>query len=162
MESNYHVLLVHFPIALLSLYAVMEIIRWPKNVSIKRAFLWTGAVLAVPTLLAGLAIEPRYEALGRVLMLHKTFALASLATFGVLALAYAAVYVLGKKDPAIRSGGEQKILAFAEVITTAPLAPLLAALGLACLVVTGALGGAMAHGANVDPFVRFIYELLVR
>jgi hypothetical protein len=45
------------------------------------------------------------------------------------------------------------------IVLNVYIAPLLALLGIIAVTITGALGGAIAHGADTDPVVQMIYSL---
>lgn len=152
-----HPMIVHFPVALLTVYALLEIARLPmfrRSVwwfPVKTVFLllgWLGSVAAVTT---GLTTSEAARITGewpKLIAVHKNFGIATLVVFGVIALAY--VFAAQKKDNA-----------FSKFILRAPVVIPLALLGLAFVTITGALGGAMAYGADVDPVVSIMYKLFV-
>lgn len=44
-------------------------------------------------------------------------------------------------------------------VLRSPFLPFLALIGLIAITMTGALGGAIVYGPNVDPVVKFVYSL---
>ena len=150
-------MIVHFPIALLTVYAIFEVCRVPRltrmswYMPVKAIFLilgWLGSAAAV---LTGLVTSEASNIVGewpKLVAVHKNFGIATLIVFGIVALAY--VFAAKQKDNA-----------FSKFILRTPVVIPLAILGLAFVTITGALGGAMVYGADVDPVVRIIYNLFV-
>lgn len=152
-----HPVIIHFPIALLTIYALLEIIRIPWLTKaawyfpVKATFVfigWLGAAAAVTTGLTTTGVPSITGEWPKLLATHKNFGLATVAVFGVIAIAY--LLVAKKKENA-----------FTRLLMRPPVLVALAIVGLACVTITGALGGAMIYGADVDPAVRFIYDLLI-
>lgn len=159
---NLHPALVHFPIALLTVYAMFELARLPFITRttwwfpLKSALVILGAAAAIPTYFTGWIQERAAAEVGEVpklLATHGDFALYTVIVFAVLALAHIVHLRPAQLPP--------KLVAVAEKILTAPFAVPLALLGLLCVTVTGALGGAMIYGPDVDPAVSIIYNLLI-
>lgn len=172
---NFHILLVHFPIALLTVYAALELLQlvwfrqWEGMSHAKRAMLWIGAAAIIPTLVAGWVIHEPYErALSELLGAHMLFASLTAIIFIYLALCYAVVAVRRNyKDTLQRlCAGMPALCTVVHIIADASLGRFvvqcIAAAGFVCLLITGALGGALAHGRDVDPIVTIIYNLIVR
>ncbi len=171
---NFHILLVHFPIALLSVYVAIELVQlvffrravW--LVHAKTVILWVGATAVVPTILAGIVIhEPFERAVPELLNAHRTFASLTAGTFLYLALCYAIVAIIRVTPPwatALRHrfpGTYGVLSAIAAGSTIRPVVQGLALMGFCFLLITGALGGALAHGRDIDPIVSFIYSIVV-
>lgn len=152
-----HPVTVHFPVALLTVYALFEIFRIPKltkmawYVPVKIVFLvlgWIGSIAAVFT---GLTTSEAANIVGTwptLVATHKNFGIATLVVFGISTVSYGCAAL--KNDNVC-----------SKFILRAPIVIALAVIGLGCVTVTGALGGAMMYGANVDPFVGLIVNLLV-
>ena len=169
---NLHPALVHFPIALLTMYALIEVARFnrlqnhPHTFSLKAFLCVVGTLSLTATYFTGEAIKEAF-AVGDLALLverHATFALASHVIFIILAMGY-----LG--EVAFRSLSEKSfwntfiggsIHRFTKTITSKYVAPCFALFGLTTLTITGALGGAIVHGPEIDPVVHFIYRLFVR
>jgi len=167
MELNIHPVVVHFPIALLTLYALFELARFKKLTNqtwyrpVKLAFLFLG------TLFASLAAKTGEIAAGEgtntIVEMHERMANMSIWIFSILAVAY--LVALFFEHPNMqkyvqRMGSLGPLLRKLSGIITM-ISPLLALAGLFTITATGALGGAMVYGPDVDPIVRFIYDLLI-
>lgn len=67
MTTNIHPLLVHFPIALLTVYSLLEAVplkriqKLPYWFYVKAVLLITGTISILPTILAGLVIEDQFS-----------------------------------------------------------------------------------------------------
>lgn len=170
---NVHPLIVHFPVALLTVYALLELAtRIPRLARkaylfhVKAAFLIIGSAGSVAAYLSGDAIENLFSgdpAAARLVETHSHWAAATVAIFGVLALCYAIGWLekeLDSRGASARAVGPASRLRMAVLDT--PLAPILALAGLACVTVTGALGGAIVYGPDVDPVVKAITSLVIR
>ena len=169
---NVHPLLVHFPIALLTVYALMELLRikrlqaHPHVFALKAFLVIVGALSLVVTYQSGELIEEQY-AIGELNLTverHATFALASHVAFGILGLGYV-VRVLREayaQKPIWNTFLGASLQRFSNVVSGSCVAPCLAFLGLVSLTITGALGGAIVHGPEIDPMVNLIYHLFVR
>ncbi len=169
---NIHPLLVHFPIALLSIYSVMEILRIKALTGqewwfyTKSAFLLLGSASTAPTVLAGKLAEGNFPDARYLVEVHSTWAQATSVIFVLLSFCYF-VAILDKHvifgiNPSklfpAPWGLAVKLEKF--VLETFVVVPIVLA-GLMAIVVTGALGGAIVYGKNLDPFTVFIYNLLV-
>ncbi len=153
---NPHVLVLHFPIALLTVYTAMEVLRFRRLTSqswwlpVKAFLSILGALSAGASFLSGKFIEDAFERgpLAPLLEAHELAAFLTTGIFGLIAL-----YYLWTAYCAIKGLREPKV---------PPILLILAALlGFAFLSITGALGGAMAFGPDVDPLSRFLYDLLM-
>lgn len=170
--ADFHPLVVHFPIALLTLYALVELVRirflakqpWLFHV---KAFLVVFGVLgAFFSLLTGEAAGETLEhsSSGALVQTHAAFATASTWLFVVPAAAYLLLWLVQVGLLECKKGGcPEKVLAFAKKIASWVIRPSLAVpfsfVGLVCILVTGALGGALAYGPQADPVVSFVYSL---
>lgn len=149
---NLHPIVVHFPVALLTLYAVLELVRF-KRVMEKPYWMMIKAILAVFGFLSALAAYttgPEVEGgdAPRILVMHETFASATVIIFGIIALHYLLRF-------ARHEGIHHRIPTLPNVVII-----LLAILGLVAITITGGLGGAMVYGTNFDPFMAPIFKLL--
>lgn len=181
---NIHPLFVHFPIALLTVYAVMEfggpmllkILKVFKKEgtelaqfitselykNIKAFLVIVGAVLGFPTLQTGEMAEHAMRAAsgdtqgfgttnaGQLIELHSTFATASVWLFAVLAVAYILKHSWFNKYAILKK--------ISDIVLNPCLAGILAVAGIILLTITGALGGAITYGPDVDPIVQYIYN----
>lgn len=146
---NVHPLLVHFPIALLTIYSLLEIVpikrirKLPYWFYVKASFLIFGFISILPTILAGLIIEEQFTEQNKLVNLHSKFGELSALIYMVLATIYAYSWInkLQAKMP-INS-------IFAGIIAVA---------GLISVLITGALGGTIVYGPNLDIFTSLIYK----
>ncbi len=97
MSNNLHPLFVHFPIALFTVFALLEMIpskRLRENHTfflIKFFILFVGFIAVWPTLMSGEAVEHMFAATsenGKIVTIHSMWASISVFFFGVLAIAY--------------------------------------------------------------------------
>ncbi len=162
---NLHPVFVHFPIALLTIYALLELIRW--RVVLERSYVFyvkavlviLGAASAWVARQTGLLIRDTFRAgsTTKLVDMHETWATGSAILFTVLALAYLIAWL--EREWVIRN---KILLTFRRVILNTPLVWILALSGLIGITVTGALGGAIAYGPNIDPVAGWVYHILIR
>ncbi len=171
-----HPLFVHFPIALLTIYSLMEF----APARLARRFAWwqgakvfilaMGVFSAFPTLMTG-DIDS-HSALRRpqhaLIEVHEGFAGATVNVYMLLLGAYAVRLLEG-------SGRLGRILAYlgpiarlwrvvhkiSKWILDTPLRLVIVLLGITVLTITGGLGASIVYGPDTDPIVRFIYNLVM-
>ena len=165
---NIHPILVHFPIALLTIYAVIELIRVPAFQSkspvfyIKFAFVSIGWIFSLIAAASGEGAE-HIVGYSSLVETHSSFAGATEVVFGIIAVWYILSFLEKEaiQIPYIETR-IRPILSFLMTFTKKikVIIPILAFAGLILVTITGALGGAIVYGPDVDPIVRFIYNLL--
>ncbi len=171
---NIHLLIVHFPIAFLTFYAVAEIVpirRLRTSIAwhhIKTVILGVGFASALLALATGDGAE---QMVGRSQLteLHSSFAALSTVIFGVALLIYLIIFinkfwglVIFERFGIGEAGVGRMLVQVVDVATKIQRSwcmALLALVGLCAITITGALGGAIAYGPEIDPFVKFIYSL---
>ncbi|MEK7494131.1 MAG: DUF2231 domain-containing protein [Patescibacteria group bacterium] len=165
---NIHPLFVHFPIGLLVLYAILEILplmRWYPQApwdAIKTILSIAGAAGAVAAFGTGEIAEKLLadESLEELIEVHSSFAAATTFIFGALAFSYFVRWLSQHHQLFER---RLRPLAFigsiADIITKRTVAVLLALVGLIVLTITGGLGAAIVYGPEADPLVAIIYSL---
>lgn len=169
LNYNLHPILVHFPIALLSLYCFFEIISWGKLRSNWSFGLTKGLLATIGGI--SLLVARQYGDVARgfvtdasltlLIHRHKDFADYSVVIFGIIGVGYLArlmwMYFEAKNLP---SNPLWKLIYFVQrIVTDTGLIKLLAIAGFVLLAITGALGGSIVYGANSDPFTAFIYRI---
>lgn len=176
---NFHSMMVHFPIALLVIYSLFEVIgfrsahKYVQWFYVKATFLIVGVLTAFPALTTGGMLEnsPKYDE--QILDLHESFASASTNFFGVIAVIYllAFFYRNAKLNSYINSYKTlpeevrtmiHKITRYASIIISSPVVLLTAIIGILLLSITGGLGGILSSGLGVDPIADFFYSLFSR
>ncbi len=178
MNLNIHPIFVHFPIALLTLYALGELVYFKKVRELPYVFyckaiaVIVGTLSAFVTLQTGEWAERAYRnssATMRIIEIHSTWADGAVIVFGVLAAAYAIAWLnrttywnqLLQKQSWLQS--TWKVLSvLSRVCIQTPLVLALSLAGLIAITVTGALGGSLVYGPDIDPVVSFIYHLLIK
>jgi uncharacterized membrane protein len=163
---NFHPLLVHFPVALLTIYALLELAGLSRLGKLsywfylKAMFLIIGSLASIPAAIAGLAIKPLFGGAPEVVNLvntHENFAIATIVVFCVLAFSYVLTWI--RRDaPSVRLGALEQLV---QLTQKPPVIVSLAIVGLILVTITGALGGSISYGPNVDPVVSLIYKLLI-
>lgn len=173
---NIHPLFVHFPIALLVVYSVLELgtyvwpkLRWQSWLFPVRAFLlFTGALGTFAALVTGGVAEDLVRHTNQyayIIGVHSTFAAVTTILYLILAAAYL-VRIFDRNGWGDRIAGTNNFLIriwnfkkrFWNVILDSWLLPLIALLALVGMFVTGALGAAIVYGPSADPFVSFVYH----
>ena len=177
-----HPVIVHFPIAFLSVYCVLELLRFKQLTSLPQWF-YLKAFLVLVGGLGALAARTSGERAAhlffgteegrRLIEIHSDWANASTAVFGIIASLYVLAWLvrlnlatvledllLTERSEAYRAA-KNFVYSLISQLVSSWLMALLALAGLAAILVTGALGGAIVYGPDADPFVEIIYKLLV-
>lgn len=172
---DFHPLLVHFPIALFSIYALFEILSLTRFGKLAYAFyvkavcVIAGALASAATYLSGSLIEDRYHGseLAHLVEVHSDYALATCLLFALISVCYLVVWVhrdLPNLPP--QSSGFSRpwnlLVQYARTILQPGIVLPLAILGLLLVTIAGALGGSIVYGPNVDPVVSVVYRLIIR
>lgn len=173
---DFHPLIVHFPIALLTAYCALEFLRFEKLKKhaswfyLKLFLLGTGAVSAVFARQTGEFTGGIYgESMWEIVRAHSLWATGTTLFFLGLAFAYAVKWlekdfadsplVLKLKYVTPIDMVLNILNRAASFILSAPIILILAALGFLMLSVTGALGSILVRGPESDIFASFIYRL---
>lgn len=173
---NIHPFFVHFPIALLAVYSLLELgtyffssVRRQAWVFPVKAFLlFAGVLAALVALATGGIAEDLIEGTTRsyILEVHSPFAGATTLLYVILAAAYL-VRIFDMKGWGARIASMNRVFAwswnikrrFWNFFLGSWLLPLFAFLALIGITITGALGAAIVYGPDIDPAVSFVYHL---
>ncbi len=168
--GQFHPIFVHFPIGLLTVYAILELVPikrlWtdPRWIFAKRLLLFFGTAGLIVSVMSG---EGRVDSAGSTnvaLRYHEQFAEITQSIFVTLALTQVILILnqsitsLVKKNAWVDAVWKilEKIALF---LSSRPVLVVGSAVGLVCLLITGALGGGMVYGADADQFVSIVYKM---
>lgn len=172
--QNIHPLFVHFPIALFTVFTLLEILPWKRfqrsraAFAIKATFVIIGSLSSLVTLKTGELAE---HALGNnagirnLVETHSTFANAASYIYGFIAFLYLITLLeryasIGDKSPRLVSIWN-RVLKIKNYFWKRFFLVPLAIIGLVLITITGSLGGAIVYGPDIDPVVKFIYTIFV-
>lgn len=165
-----HPIFVHFPVALITLFAVFELVplekKFGKNYFFtKFTFLFFGVFFSIPAYMTGGIAGEVVERgpLHNVVELHGFFAGATMVVAIALLLIYAVRFGLEYRET--MSGKyvarfiPEKVLVMTRPCTARGFVVFLAVALLLLVTVTGALGGSMVYGPDVDPIAKMLYKV---
>jgi hypothetical protein len=167
MQYNLHVIVVHFPVALLFMYSVIKILPFRKFFprvewrQIERFLLIFGMLGILASFTTGQASRRLVAPQRDLVHMHTNFASATAWFYGLLlggevfAVLNRAVFNRLKIRPLSWLGETIE-----KILCQPALSWFLALAGLICLTITGALGGAMAFGLSADPMTPYILKML--
>jgi uncharacterized membrane protein len=167
--GSLHPAIVHIPIGLLVLYALFELVplRWVKQKEqwqfVKTVLLVCGTVGAFGALQSGdAASEGRTKA---IIGMHELVAQVTTFVFALLAVSQIIPMIRGAVERRIVSSQFfSKVWSVVDsigvVIRKRPVTIVLALIGFVALFMTGALGGAIAHGVDADPATSLVTKIL--
>ncbi len=169
---NVHPFFVHFPIALLTLYAMVELARLQVLTrmrslqNVKLFLLFIGTLAAIPTLIAGKLAQwsldvPASSHIAHVIRTHSYFALSTFVVFAILSCAYASSLYLDAHPLVTQASKARWLLKkLATIVDVAPVVMALAFIGVVLVFITGTLGGTIVFGPNLDPVTRFVNSII--
>lgn len=160
---NIHPIFVHFPIALFTLFCILELLRFwlkqPHWFYVKALLVIAGFSGAVVAIFTGEMAAEFLEGsdLEKVVEIHASFAVLSTLIFMTAAFAYFISWI--NKTKQIQNRSWLFVTKIQKFLIETNFAYILAVLGLIAITITGALGGSIVYGPEVDPFVSFVYHL---
>ena len=187
MINNFHVLVVHFPIALLTLYSLLEIVSLSKkfkgySLDITKAILViTGTLGAIVSRMTGESVDHaiRNQSIDKtgllspelwrpVLELHEGTSLWATVFFLIIAIGYILYFFETsakiKNTPMyvnLKKTMHTQIKKFIWMFTRPYMRVILAVLGLLFITLTGAFGGILVHGCESDVLTQVLCKTLL-
>lgn len=137
-------------------------------INLKGSFVIIGVLSTFPALATGEFVGENLEhtSKGTLIELHSAFASFATAVFMGLAVIYLILlidnnsWVINKlKKISILNNFYEILLKVSRKLFIRPILSGVALLGLIFIILTGGLGGAIVYGPDVDPIVKFIYNL---
>ena len=163
---NIHPLFVHFPIGILVLYTAFEIFRF-KIVERQSWYFEIKAILSIIGTFAAYLTASTGELAEDIMAIsspdkmplvdiHSMYANATITVFSILAGSYIFEWLkISEKLSKITAiVFLQKLSYFIQKYS-----PAIAVVGLILITITGALGASIVYGPDVDPIVKFIYNI---
>jgi uncharacterized membrane protein len=169
MLLNIHPFIVHLPIGLLSLYALFEIFSIKKTESLPYWFFVKAILVVCGTIGAyaglGTGSLAAGESESRLIEIHANFAAATTGIFSFLSAIYLLAWFKNKLAHFFEASKYRifwfKIIQIVNFFLRRWVLIILSFLGFVLITITGALGGAIVYGPDIDPIVKFFYQLLV-
>lgn len=167
---NLHPLLTHFPVALLTIYSLLELIKLRRMSEqsywfyIKACLVILGTVIGYATFFTGYIQKDEFTSgeIVKVVNAHFYAAISTLVIFTLLSIGYGISWL--QREGFVLSGvrWQKKLLTYSSWLLSPIISFIMVFLGLTAITITGALGGALAYGRDVDPFVNMMYKMLIK
>jgi len=151
-----HPLVIHYPIAFLTTYAVFELLRFRRVLDlpywfyIKAMLVVVGELGAIATVLTAVFSTSTLAGESPLADMYINFILITALIFGLITLAYVSKY----------SGQSSALTMWSSFILKPIIIIPLATIGLFFIVVAGGLFGATVYGTHFDPLLAPIFKLL--
>ena len=164
---NIHPLVVHFPIALLFLYSVIQLLplrTWFPRVEwkqIERVLLVVGFFGALVALATGDTAEHIFHPNRQLVEMHSTFAGLATVLYGALLSGEILTIINPKILPKISYTWIRNILISLEkLLCNKTFSKTISLVALIAISTTGLLGGVMVYGATADPVAGIVLKML--
>jgi len=159
--ENIHPAVAHFPIALLVIYSLLELIPFSrireKLFLTKTILIGIGTISIIAVGETGEVASKNYTGeVAKIVSVHETLSLVSLIIFGTIFCIYALMIARKLKLKQLNALYSSSMFPF---ITHPYLRMVLAVAGITAISLTGTLGGAIVWGSTNDPFTKAAYEL---
>lgn len=166
---NVHPIFVHFPIALLTIYSLLELVPFKKITGqsywffVKASFVIIGTLASFAALFTGGMAEDEFGSgaeVHRLISIHSSLATVTVVVYCIISFAYAVSWLERENKFGKFAGTNIVLIALKlkSLIFSRYLLIFLSLAGLLGVTVTGALGGALVYGPNIDPVVNFVYH----
>lgn len=170
-----HPISVHFPIALLTLYTVVQLL--PPKITWRNTTLFTlnsfllliGSAGLLVARQLGDQLERTHQDIAQLVYMHSAWATYATALYGIMTIVYFLLILKKLLDRKVIQGAMREFVGYASpVILVAKFlfdyyfVTALALIGFVLIMITGALGGAIVYGSTADPIISFVYSWLVR
>jgi uncharacterized membrane protein len=165
MTYDIHPLIVHFPIALLCIYSVIQILpvqKWIPTIAWKQVstlLLILGYAGALAASSSGEVAEHLSNPNHDVLELHETFAGLVEVFYGILVGSTVVQWLCGRYLKLLEYKVVSIVLMISNFVESRPVSIMLSLLGLIALVLTGVFGGVMVYGTSADPLAAPLLQL---
>ncbi len=169
--------MVHFPVALLTLYCFLEVLTVFRAFYQKHSLEITKGIVLFAGTLGAMISRQTGEMIAEgankvylnknILELHEGFAFWATAVFVILSLSYLIYFfenIESLKTHKIYTGFKSKIHSqlkqFIKIFNTRTVRVTLAIVGFCIIMGTGTLGGILAHGCNSDPMTKLMCSIV--
>ena len=163
---NIHPLFVHFRIALLMLYSILELVK-NKKIEEKFNLFYTKVILLITGMVGGFValqtgdmaseLLPRSER-SSILHFHEMFAQMSIFLYGIMLFGY--ILKIAEPHLATKNFKYNWLVTDLRIIILSPIVSIsLSILGLIALTITGGFGGILVYGPNADFATSILYNI---
>lgn len=167
MNYNIHPIIVHFPIALLTIYSLIKILpvrKWFNNFAwqdVEIVILVAGVLGAMASSSTGEIAEHLARPPHQLVETHAGFAAATTWVYGLLLAGEILAWLKNKllNNPKFTEY-QNYINPVIGLLQNRFIVILLAVAGLIAVFITGLLGGVMVYGVTADPLAPFVVKLL--
>ena len=170
MALNIHPFVVHMPIGLLSLYTFLEVVSIKKFQTlpywffVKAILVIFGSFGAYASLFTGSLVVVEFDF--RLLEAHARFAVLSTIVYTILGVIYLLTWLKYKISSILENTRFKKVWYRVDNVRGFLMRRFvlfsLSIIGFIFISITGALGGALVYGPDIDPFVKIIYDFFVK